>query len=210
VKTSKYLPKIDQNLWTKFSPIDSPVIGNIHGEDLVKAGNFLMFRNELVHSEFVNLSKIPFHIFTTIRDPFPSFSKMENRKAREDYCKELAEGLNSKVLEKYPDIPSFNKTARFVRVEEFGQSVDEVHVHLLWHLHKDALHLAEEILSLLENLEPKEFRGVRCFDNQMIHDRLGIVSYVCKIEKGREEKYVGYSPHFYPIVARKILKGHWQ
>lgn len=209
MKTSKSLPKLDQNLSTIFHPIASQVIGNIGGEDLVKEGNHLKFRDKLVHKEFVSLAKIPFHIFTTIRDPYPSFSKKHNTKQREDYCKDLAANLNASIVEKYPDIASFTKSARFVRAEEFGQS-DEVHVHLLWHLDERAEHLAEEVLDYLENLDPKSFRGVKCFDNKLIYDRLGIVSYVCKIEHGREFKTFGYSPRFYAVLCRRIEKGHWQ
>lgn len=223
MKTSKSLPKIDQNLSTIFHPIASQLIGKAKGEDLVKEGNHLKFRDKLVCPEFVSLAKIPFHIFTTIRDPYweddlknlesglvyPSFSKKKNTKQREDYCKNLAANLNASIVEKYPDIASASKSARFVRVEEFGQS-DEVHVHLLWHLDERAEHLAAEVLDYLENLEPKSFRGVKCFDNKLIYDRLGIVSYVCKIEKGREFKKFGYSPRFRPDSCRMINKGRWQ
>jgi hypothetical protein len=232
MKTSKYLPKKDQNLWTKFSPIYSPVIMKINGEDsvvaLVLTEKFRIFRN--VHPEFVNFSKIPFQIFTTIRipailgkdrkkllldndwkssDPILSFSKERNSKQRKDYCHDLAKKVNAILFEKYPDAASGLNTAKFVFVEEFGES-DEVHVHLLWHLDERAEHLAPEVLTYLNNLEPKEVCGVRCFVSKLIYDKLGAVSYFCKVEKGRPYKEFEYSPRFRSTIKRKIRQGHWQ
>lgn len=194
----------------KYYPSDFQVIENINGEELIKSGGKLLFREFSVHPEFLNLVKIPLDIFTTIRDPFPKFHKPTMDKLREDYCKELASDLNGWILKRYPNIPTHSRTARFVRVDEYGKSHDHVHTHLLWHINRKAPKgITTEILDYLDALEPHTFRGVKCFDNQMIHDKLGVVSYLCKIEKGREDKKFGWSPFFWKIYSRKVRQGIW-
>ncbi len=207
----KPIKEILENDSIKSYRSDCQVIEKIHGENLINTDKGLFFRKYRVHPEFRNLVKTPLDIFTTIRDPFPEFHKLYNNKVREHYCAEIAKDLNLWIQERYQNIPSLSKTARFVRVDEYGSSSNNVHVHLLWHIHEKAPRtVVEDIFEYLNRLEPHEHKGVRCFDNQIIYDKLGIVSYICKIEDGREFKKFGYSPFFYKIYQRKILKGTWK
>jgi hypothetical protein len=74
-------------------------------------------------------------------------------------------------------------------------------------LHKEWRVADKDLLSVMENLSPKELSscGIACFEFEFNQDPLGRVAYVCTLEDWEEEKTLDYSKGF-----RNWIRKHFQ
>jgi len=120
--------------------------------------------------------------------------------------------LNKRIQLRYKNIKSGNDTARYIYSNEFGASDDEVHLHLLTHLHQEVRDFVkDEVLDFFQGLNRRLPYGVESIYTTDVYDTAGIVSYICKVERdsvGRDrlDKKLRFSKGFQKIIKRKFYK----
>jgi len=184
-------------------------------QGLERVGNDLHRNGMPVVPEILSLSKVPFSYFATIR--FTGKLKNKNNESgRRMLLDDIIFFLNLKIKLKHPDIISGKWTVNYVAVEEYAETLDDVHVHILYHVHPaaaDIVEVGEDISNFFQKLKnPKyiatvggvEEHQIESVDVQAISDRDGLVGYLTKIEKGRVRE--GKKFHFSIGFLKKIAK----
>jgi len=164
-------------------------IRTLNGRKLTMRGNDLFFEGEQVTSEFYRFVDIPFSYHVSIR--FTGYlTNPNNTKERKRFLDDLIYPLNRHLKANHPALKSGNSTVNYVSVTEFGASEDEVHMHVLIHIHPEVLELVEnEVLQCLEELKPLPLRGMESICTTKVYDVAGVVSYFTKMEYGRDREF---------------------
>ncbi len=163
------------------------------------------------HPEFVSLMRVPFEFFVSITFGCERVRKSVSEKMRRKRVSAFLEYLNERVQQRHPSIICGKKAVRAVWSVEYGELNDEdsAHCHLLLYLDErvaDAVRF--EVLADIEGVSAK---GLSTFDFatldvQAIHGaQASAVSYVCKIENGRQDKHFDFSKGFYRVIRKKYV-----
>jgi len=178
--------------------------------------NDLFHNEQSVHSEFYNLSHIPFQIAASItfKDAAAKFSDTELR--RRELLGAFLKRLNSKILENHPTTATGKKTIRAAWAVEYGKQLKigtkpERHCHMLLHVVRDAPpSVVEEVVTDCATMRRTELAqfGIATLHTQELKTeeaKTRCISYFCKFEGQREFKTVDYSKGWFPIVERLFL-----
>ena len=161
--------------------------------------------------EAYHLSFLEFPYWATVRFEEDSVKKSISEIPRRECLSRLLNLIHQKVFRLTPETRFLPKSfLSFVRANEYGGdswSRDEVHSHLLIKLHKEWQIAEKDVLSVMDNLSPKELSscGIACFEFEFNQDPLGRVAYVCTLEDWEEEKTLDYSKGF-----RNWIRKHFQ
>ena len=188
------------------------VLNTYGGRPFYRIGNNLFFDGERVHSDFPSLMSVPWSLHTSIRFNLPEYQSEHADTPKRLLLERLFNKLNKRIQLRYKNIKSGNDTARYIYSNEFGASDDEVHLHLLTHLHQEVENLVkDEILDFFKGLNGRLPSGVESIHTTDVYDTAGIVSYICKVERdsvGRDrlDKKLRFSKGFQKIIKRKFYK----
>jgi len=182
--------------------IKEVTIREINGRSLSLRGDDLFFDGLPVTSEFYRFVDVPFSFHVSIRFT-GNLTNPNKTKERKRFLDDLICPLNRHLKEKHPDLKSGNSTVNYVSVTENGASEDEVHMHVLIHIHPEVLELVEdEVHECLRGLVDLPLRGVESIVTTKVYDVAGVVSYFTKQEYGWEFKHFVLSSGF----LNKIIK----
>jgi hypothetical protein len=188
------------------------VLNTYGGRPFYRIGNNLFFDGERVHSDFPSLMSVPWSLHTSIRFNLPEYQSEHADTPKRLLLERLFNKLNKRIQLRYKNIKSGNDTARYIYSNEFGASDDEVHLHLLTHLHQEVRDLVkDEVLDFFKGLNGRLPSGVESIHTTDVYDTAGIVSYICKVERdsvGRDrlDKKLRFSKGFQKIIKRKFYK----
>jgi hypothetical protein len=176
-----------------------------------------LFHNELrVHSEFYNLSHVPFQIAASLTFKSGEARWSESEVPRRELLGGFLTWLNGKILANHPTVPAGKSTVRAAWVVEHGKNrkvnaKPERHCHMLLHIDRNAPPtVAEEVLADCASMRRTELNrlGIATLHTQELKTeeaKTRCISYFCKFEGQREFKTVDYSKWFFPVVKRMFL-----
>ena len=188
------------------------VLNTYGGRPFFRYNNDLFFDGERVHSDFPSLMSVPWSLHTSIRFNLPKYQSEHADTPKRLLLERLYNKLNKRIQLRYKNIKSGNDTARYIYSNEFGASDDEVHLHLLTHLHQEVRDLVkDEVLDFFKGLNGRLPSGVESIHTTDVYDTAGIVSYICKVERdsvGRDrlDKKLRISKGFQKVITRKFYK----
>ena len=188
------------------------VLNTYGGRPFYRIGNDLFFDGERVHSDLPSLMSVPWSLHTSIRFNLPKYQSEHADTPKRLLLERLYKKLNKRIQLRYKNIKSGNDTARYIYSNEFGASDDEVHLHLLTHLHHEVRDLVKDVvLDFFQGLNGRLPSGVESIHTTDIYDTAGIVSYICKVERDsvggdRLDKKLRFSKGFQKIIKRKFYK----
>jgi len=188
------------------------VLNTYGGRPFFRYNNDLFFDGERVHSDFPSLMSVPWSLHTSIRFNLPKYQSEYADTPKRLLLERLYNKLNKRIQLRYKNIKSGNDTARYIYSNEFGASDDEVHLHLLTHLHQEVEDLVkDEVLDFFQGLNRRLPHGVESIHATDVYDAAGIVSYICKVEhdslgRDRMDKKLRFSKGFQKIIKRKFYK----
>lgn len=188
------------------------VLNTYGGRPFYRIGNDLFFDGERVHSDFPSLMSVPWSMHTSIRFNLPRYQSEHADNPKKELLERIYKRLNKRIQLRHRGIKSGNDTARYIYSNEFGASDDEVHLHLLTHLHQEVGDLVkDEVLDFFQGLNERLPSGVESIHTTDVYDSAGIVSYICKVERdsfGRDrlDKKLRFSKGFQTIITRKFYK----
>jgi hypothetical protein len=190
----------------------SEVLNTYEGRPFYRIGNNLFFDGERVHSDFPSLMSVPWSLHTSIRFNLPRYQSEHAETPKKELLERIYKRLNKRIQLRHKGLKSGNDTARYIYSNEFGASDDEVHLHLLTHLHHEVRDLVkDEALDFFQGLNGRLPSGVESIHTTDVYDTAGIVSYICKVERdsvGRDrmDKKLRFSKGFQKIIKRKFYK----
>lgn len=190
----------------------SEILNTYGGRPFYRIGNDLFFDGERVHSDFPSLMSVPWGLHTSIRFNLPRYQSEHADTPKKELLERIYKKLNKRIQLRHRGIKSGNDTARYIYSNEFGASDDEVHLHLLTHLHNEVKDLVKnEVLDFFQGLNGRLPCGVESIHTTDIYDTAGIVSYICKVERdsdGRDrmDKKLRFSKGFQKVISRKFYK----
>lgn len=180
-------------------------------KSLVVSGGKVFFGKYQVHPEMIYLMRIPFDFFVSVTFESVRVRKSVSEKMRRERVSAFLEYLNERVLQRHPSIVSGRKTVRAVWAVEYGDLdvEDSAHCHLLIYLdERVADEVRFEVLADIEGLSGKKLSAFdfATLDVKAIRGaQASAVSYVCKIEHGREDKHFDFSKGFYRVIRKKYV-----
>lgn len=190
----------------------SEILNTYGGRPFYRIGNDLFFDGDRVHSDFPSLMSVPWSLHTSIRFNLPRYQSEHADTPKKEFLERIFKKLNKRIQLRHKDIQSGNDTARYIYSNEFGASDDEVHLHLLTHLHHEVSDLVkDEASDFFQGLNGRLPSGVESIHTTDIYDTAGIVSYICKVERdsvGRDrmDKKLRFSKGFQKVIKRKFYK----
>jgi hypothetical protein len=190
----------------------SEVLNTYGGRPFYRIGNDLFFDGERVNSDFPSLMSVPWSMHTSIRFNLPRYQSEHAETPKRELLERIYKRLNKRIQLRHRGIQSGNDSARYIYSNEFGASDDEVHLHLLTHLHQEVGNLVKNlVLDFFQGLNGRLPSGVESIHTTDVYDTAGIVSYICKVERdslGRDrlDKKLRFSKGFQKIIKRKFYK----
>ena len=187
------------------------ILSRFGGKNLVVSEGKTYFGKYQVHPEMVYLMRIPFDFFVTVTFERDHLRKSESEIGRRKCVNDLLDHLNRRVLERHPSIVSGKKTVRAAWSVEYGDldPNGSAHCHLLVYLDQRVAPLVRfEVLSDLKALLPADLSAwdVATLEAKSITGaQADSVSYVCKVEFGREFKLIEFSKGFRRVIKKLYL-----
>jgi len=179
--------------------------GEFNNKELYRIGNYLYYGKDKVNPEFIYLFKIPFINHTVIRFTSISLKNENSDKKRFDVIQRIIDPVNKKIKKKYPLIATGNKTFRFCWVNEYGESEDEAHIHILGFVKPDLpKEVKMKIYQYLKYQSRKTIDGVESIHTTTVKCIPGIVSYFCKIENRSGKDY--YKKIEFSVGTRSVVE----
>ena len=188
------------------------ILNSYGGREFYRIENDIFFDGERVHSDFPVLMSVPFTHHTTIRFNEPWYFSENAEESRKELLESIYKTLNNRIERVFFGLKTGNDTARYIYSNEYGASDDEIHLHLLTHLHTGVSDLVScEVSKFFSELEKSEIMGIGSIKTSEIYDAAGIVSYICKIEKDsmgalRMDKKLRFSKGFQRVIKQKFYK----
>lgn len=187
---------------------------NIYSDRIFcKIDKDLFFDGHRVHPEFPAIMSVPTTHHTTFRFNSPRYFSVNSDKPKNELIDGLHGTLNRWLKCKHRGMRTGLNTARFIYSLEHGSSVeDEVHLHLLTHIHLGVRDLVmNDVTDFFLELECKPPPGVASMKTTTVYDNAGIVSYICKVEQdtsGRDRgfKKFRFSRGFISVIRKKLYK----
>jgi hypothetical protein len=181
-------------------------IGYYSNTEFYRVGRNLFFGKDRVHPEFEILMRLKFITHTSIRFKFSSFKREKSDKQRYDLINKIISPLNDKIKKKYPHAKTGKHGFRYCWVNEYGDSENEVHMHILGFIKPDLIDLLFlKSYNYLKYLEKKHIYEIESLHTRKVNHQAGIVSYFCKIEPniGQDNfKKIGYSKGFQSVIKK--------
>lgn len=191
--------------------VSDEILSRFGGKDLVVSEGKTYFGKYQVHPEMVYLMRIPFDFFVTVTFERGHLRKSESEIGRRKCVNDLLGYLNRRVLERHLTLVSGKKTVRAVWSVEYGDLDPNglAHCHLLVYLDQRVAPLVRfEVLSDLKALLPAYLSAwdVATIEAESIAGaQADSVSYVCKVEFGREFKLIEFSKGFRRVIKKLYL-----
>lgn len=201
----------------KNSDLDPEIFGeilNTYGNRIFyRIFNDLYFDGERVHGEFPALVDVLTTHHTVFRFNLPKYFSANSIKAKKEFVQDLHGSLNRWLQCKHGGLNTGLNTARFIYCLEHGSTLEnEVHLHILTHLHLGVKDLVMgDVSDFFLELEYDLLHGVASSKTTTTYDHLGLISYFCKVEKdsiGRERgfKQYAFTKGFRTVIRKKFHK----
>jgi len=178
---------------------------------LYKVGKYNYYKDNIVHPEFYNLMHVPWALCVSITFESDALKLSKSEKGRRRLIKHLLRMINSRIVGRRVWLESGYNTVRAAWVVEYDDTLleDERHCHLLLHFHQECPPQEMfESYSFLSRMSGDDLTklGIATMDVQAVLGKQAeCVSYLCKMQWGREFKTFDYSQGFLPIIKRRFL-----
>jgi hypothetical protein len=203
-------PKIEREF---YSEPYSEILNSYDGREFYRMDGDLFFNGNRVHSEFPVIMSVPTTHHTTFRFNIPKYFSENSEKPKRELLKDIFGSLNRWLQSKHKGLPTGQNTVRYIWSVEYGATVeDEVHLHLLTHIHQGVKDLVmSDVSDFFLELEYDSPFGVSSTKTTTSYEQAGIVSYICKIEwdsmgRYRMDKKIRVSNGFQKVINRKFYK----
>jgi hypothetical protein len=175
-------------------------------KEFYRIGNNPYFDKDRVNPEFEILMRLNFISHTSIRFSDTSLKNEKSDKMRYDFILGLISPMNQNINNHFPDIETGKHTFRYCWVNEYGNSSNDVHMHILGFIKPNLdSQVYVEAFKYLKNLEERRIDGIESILTTKIEKQSGLVSYFCKLETvfgGDEYKKIEYSMGFRSILQK--------
>jgi len=189
------------------------IVKNYGDRLLYRINTDFYFEGGRVHGEFPSMADIPTTHHTTFRFNKPKYFSENSDKPKQELVQDLHGSLNRWLQCKHRGLNTGLNTARFIYSLEHGSTVEnEVHLHLLTHIHPRVKDLVVgDVSDFFLELEYDLPWGVSSTKTTTVYDHLGLVAYFCKVEhdsRGRERgfKKFGFSKGFKTVIRKYLHK----
>jgi hypothetical protein len=201
----------------KNSDYDQEIFGEIlktYGDRLLfRIYNDLFFDGDRVHGEICLMADVSTTHHTVFRFNLPRYFSENSDKPKKEFIDDLHATLNRWLHCKHRGLNTGLNTVRFIFSLEHGSTVEnEVHLHLLTHIHPRVRDLVMgDVSDFFLELEYDPPLGVASTKTTTVYDHLGLVSYFCKVEHdstGRERGYkkFGFTKGFKTVIRKHLHK----
>ena len=196
-----------------YSDTWSEILNSYDGREYYRVEWDFFFDGERIHSEFPMLMSVPTTHHMTWRFNIPKYFSEHSEKPKRELLKDIFGSLNRWLHCKHKGINTGENTVRYIYSIEYGATAeDEVHLHLLTHIHLGVKDLVMgDVSDFFQELEYDLPFGVSSIKTTTVYDHAGIVSYICKVERDfmgrdRTDKKIRFSDGFQKIIRRKFYK----